>query len=83
MLYVGRASALHAARAPVAAAYAVALVTAVLAFENPLVLAALALAIAGAALLAGTGRTLLRGVLHALPFALPIALVNPLVADAG
>ena len=52
MFYVRRASPLHAARAPVAAAYACALVTAVLAFENPLVLAAIGLAIAGAALLA-------------------------------
>jgi energy-coupling factor transport system permease protein len=83
MPYVRRASPLHAARASVAAAYAVALVCAVLAFENPLVLGALALAIAGAAVLARAGRMLLRAALYAVPFALLIALVNPLVADEG
>ncbi len=82
-VYVRRASPLHAARAPVAAAYAGALVIAVLAFENPLVLAALGIAIVGAALLAGAGRMLLRAALFAVPFALLIALVNPLVADEG
>jgi energy-coupling factor transport system permease protein len=83
MFYVRRASPLHAARASVAAAYAVALVTAVLAFENPIALAALAVAIAGAAVLAGATRMLLRASLYAVPFALVIALVNPLVADEG
>ncbi len=81
--YVRRASPLHAARAPVAAAYSGALVVAVLAFENPLVLAALAAAIVGAALLARAGRLLLRAALFGIPFALLIALVNPLVADEG
>ncbi|HEV7804937.1 MAG TPA: energy-coupling factor transporter transmembrane component T [Solirubrobacteraceae bacterium] len=83
MFYVHRASPLHAARASVAAAYAVALVCAVLAFENPIELAALAIAIAGAAVLAGARRMLLRAALYAVPFALLIALVNPLVADEG
>ena len=83
MFCVRRASPLHAARASVAAAYAVALVTAVLAFENPIALAALAISIAAAALLAGAGRMLLRSALYAVPFALVIALVNPLVADEG
>jgi energy-coupling factor transport system permease protein len=83
MRQVRRASALHAARAPVAAAYSGALVVAVLAFENPLILAALAVAIVGAAVLAGAGRLLLRAALFGIPFALLIALVNPLVADEG
>ncbi len=83
MFYVRRASPLHAARAPVAAAYAGALVIAVLAFENPLILAALAAAITGAAVLAHAGRLLLRAALFAIPFALLIAVVNPLVADEG
>jgi energy-coupling factor transport system permease protein len=77
------ASPLHAARAPVAAAYACALVTAVLAFEHPLVLAALAVAILAAGLLAGARRELQRACLFGLPFALLIALVNPLVAREG
>lgn len=83
MLYVRRASPLHAARASVAAAYSIALVTAVLAFENPIALGALALAIAGAALLAHAGRMLARAALYAVPFAVVIALVNPLVIDEG
>jgi energy-coupling factor transport system permease protein len=83
MFYVPRASPLHAARASVAAAYAVALVTAVLAFENPLVLAAIGFAIVAAAVLAGAGRILLRAALYGVPFALVIALINPLVIDEG
>jgi energy-coupling factor transport system permease protein len=83
MFYVRRASPLHAARAPIAAAYACALVAAVLAFENPLVLAAIAVAIGGAALLAHAGRVLLRAALYGVPFAVLIALVNPLVTDEG
>jgi energy-coupling factor transport system permease protein len=79
----GPASPLRAARAPVAAAYACALVTAVLAFEHPLALLALALAIVGAGVLAGCGRSLARGALFGIPFALAIALVNPLVTREG
>jgi energy-coupling factor transport system permease protein len=77
------ASPLHAARAPVAAAYACALVTAALAFEHPLVLAALGVAILAAGVLAGAGRQLLRACIFGVPFAIMIALVNPLVAREG
>jgi energy-coupling factor transport system permease protein len=83
MFYARRATPLHAARAPVAAAYACALVTAVLAFENPIALAGVGVAIAGAALLAGAGRLLARAALLGVPFALLIALVNPLATDEG
>ena len=76
-------SPLHAARAPVAAAYACALVTAALAFEHPLPLAALGVAILAAGMLAGVGHQLLRACLYGVPFALMIALVNPLVAREG
>jgi energy-coupling factor transport system permease protein len=79
----GPASPLRAARAPVAAGYACALVTAVLAFEHPLPLLALGGAILGAGVLAGCGRSLARGALFGIPFALTIALVNPLVAREG
>ncbi len=80
----GRGSSpLHAARAPVAAAYAIALVSAVLLFEHPLPLVALGVAILGAGVLAGAGRSLLRGALFAVPFALVIALINPLVVREG
>jgi energy-coupling factor transport system permease protein len=77
------ASPLHAARAPVAAAYACALVTAALAFEHPLVLAAIGVAILAAGMLAGAGRQLLRACIFGVPFAIMIALVNPLVAREG
>jgi energy-coupling factor transport system permease protein len=77
------ASPLRAARAPIAAGYACALVTAVLAFEHPLPLLALGAAILGAGALAGCRRALARGALLGLPFALVIALVNPLVAREG
>lgn len=79
----GPPSPLRAARAPVAAAYACALVTAVLTFEHPLPLLALGVAILGAGVLAGSGRALARGALFGIPFALVIALVNPLVAREG
>ncbi|MDQ3675850.1 MAG: energy-coupling factor transporter transmembrane protein EcfT, partial [Actinomycetota bacterium] len=77
------ASPLHAARAPVAAAYAIALVSAVLLFEHPLALVALGIAILGAGILAGAGRSLLRGALFGVPFALVIACINPLVVREG
>lgn len=76
-------SPLHAVRAPVAAAYAIALVTAVLLFEHPVPLVALAVAILGAGMLAGAGRSLLRGALFGVPFALVIALINPLAVREG
>ena len=79
----GPASPLHAARAPVAAAYACALVTAALAFEHPLVLAALGVTILAAGVLAGAGHELLRACIFGVPFAVMIALVNPIVARDG
>ena len=83
MAFARGASPLHAARAPIAAAYALALVSAVLLFEHPLALIALGIAILAAGTLAGAGRSLLRGALFGVPFALVIALVNPLVAREG
>jgi energy-coupling factor transport system permease protein len=79
----GVSSPLHAARAPVAAVYACALVTATLFFEHPLALLALAMAILGAGVLAGTGRSLARAALFGVPFAAMIAIVNALVAREG
>lgn len=76
-------SPLHAARAQVAAAYACAFAIAVLAFEHPLVLAALGVAILAAGMLAGVGRRLLLACIYGVPFAILIALVNPLVARDG
>jgi energy-coupling factor transport system permease protein len=83
MTYERRASPLHAARAVVAAAWSLALVTAAVVFDHPLVLATLlAIALAGAAA-AHVGRRVVAILRFALPFALLIALVNALVVRDG
>jgi energy-coupling factor transport system permease protein len=82
-VYARRASPLHAARASVAAVWALTLVGAALAFEHPVVLAALLLAVAGASLGAGVARDVLRVLRFALPFALLIAVINPFVYREG
>lgn len=83
MIYRRRAGPLHAARAAVASAWCVTASIVALSFEHPLVLAALLATVLAAARLAGVGREVRRGVLFALPFALLIALVNPLVVRDG
>ena len=82
-MYERRASPLHAARASVALAWSLVLVSAALAFEHPLILAALTVAVIGGALAAGVGRRVARVLPFALPFALLIALVNPLANRDG
>ena len=59
------------------------LVTAVLAFEHPLVLTALLVVVVVAALAAGVGRRVALMLRFALPFALLIAVVNVLVVRDG
>jgi energy-coupling factor transport system permease protein len=81
--YERRASPLHAARATVAAAWSLVLVSAALAFEHPLVLAALLVVAVGGAFAAGVGRRVARVLRFALPFALLIAFVNVLVVRDG
>ena len=83
MTYRPRASALHAARAAVACAYCAALGAAALIAAHPLVLTAITGATLAAGRLAGVGRELRRAALLALPFALVIGLVNPLVTRDG
>lgn len=83
MSYERRASPLHAARAAVAAAWALVLATTALLFEHPLVLAGVVVATIGGALLAGVGGRLWRMARFAVPFALLIALVNPFVVREG
>lgn len=83
MRYRRLASPLHAARASAGAAYCLALVAAILATHNPLVLAGLAVAVLGAARGAGVGRDVARSARLAVPLALAIALVNPLVVRDG
>jgi energy-coupling factor transport system permease protein len=77
------ASALHAARASVALAFCAALVALSLCATHPLVLAGLLAAVVIAAALAGVGRELAHSARWSLPFALIIALINPLVSQNG
>jgi energy-coupling factor transport system permease protein len=83
VIYQRRASPLHAARAGVAATWALVLAGGALAFDHPLVLATLV----GVTLAAGAGARVARRVVAVLPFALPfallIALVNAFVVREG
>jgi energy-coupling factor transport system permease protein len=83
VIYRRRASPLHAARAAAGAAYCVALAACGLAFEHPLVLAAVAVAVLGAGAAAGVSRELAWTARYTLPLALIIALVNVLVTRDG
>lgn len=83
MTYRRRASPLHAARAAVASAWCVTASIVALSFEHPVVLVALLATVLLAGALAGVGREVRRATLFALPFALLIALVNPLVVREG
>ena len=84
LAYRRRASPLHAASGPVAAAYGAALATAALLTEHPLVLAALAVAVLGAATAAGVARQISRVALIALPFMLlSVVAVNLLASRQG
>lgn len=82
-MYRRRASPLHAARAGVTAAYGLALAALALVSTHPLLLGAVALAVAGAAVLAGVGRDLAHAARFAAALALLLALVNALVVREG
>jgi energy-coupling factor transport system permease protein len=82
-VYRPRASALHSARAGVAASFCCALALAGALYQHPLILAAVLAGIALAAAGAGAGREVARSARVALPFALLVALVNPLVYQEG
>ena len=83
MIYERRASPLHATRAAVASAWCVVVAGVALSFEHPLVLCVLlATVIAAAAGARVAGRVLLALAL-AFPFAVVIALINPLVVRDG
>lgn len=82
-VYCSRPSALHAARAGVAGAFCAALALAAVLYEHPLVLAGALCAVVGAGLAAGAGRELARAARLAVPIALLVALVNPLVSKQG
>ena len=76
-------SALHATRAGVAVAYAAALGVVALVHDHPLVLVAALAGVVGAGLAAGVGRELVRAARFAVPLAVLVALVNPLVSQQG
>jgi energy-coupling factor transport system permease protein len=82
-VYERRASPLHAARASVALCWSLVLVSAALAFEHPIVLGALLVAVVGASVAAGVWGSVARMLRWALPFALLIALINPFVVREG
>jgi energy-coupling factor transport system permease protein len=52
-------------------------------YENPVVLGCLLLAVLGVGRLAGVGASLRRALLFGLPFALLVAIINPLVTSEG
>jgi energy-coupling factor transport system permease protein len=83
MTYRRRSSPLHAARALAGGAFCIALGTVALAGEHPVILFAVLVAVCGATVAAGLRRELGRALLLAIPFALVVALVNPLVSREG
>ena len=83
MIYRRAASPLHAARAAAGSAYCAALAAVALIADHPVILAAVLVAEIGAATAAGTGRQLRRAALLTAPFALAIAVINPIVTRDG
>lgn len=83
MTYRRRASPLHAARASAGGAYCAALAACALAFQHPVILAAVIVAAVGAGTAAGAGRELATAAKFSVPLALLVALVNPIVVRDG
>jgi len=83
MRYTRRDSALHAARAGAGALYCMTLATVALLYDSPVVLCAVSAAILAAGTLAGAGPALRRATAIAVPLALLVALVNPLISREG
>ena len=81
--YRPRSSPLHAARAAAGAGFCLALALTGVLYAHPLVLAAVIAAVAIAGLGAGVGREVARAARLAIPFALLVTLVNPLVYQGG
>jgi len=76
-------SALHAARTTVGLAYCGALALPAFIYESPIVLAGSLVAILGTALRARVGGELARAAALAVPLALVVALINPIVSQQG
>jgi energy-coupling factor transport system permease protein len=82
-VYRPKPSALHSARAGVAACFCASLAMVGALYQNPLVLVAALAAIGVAAVGAGVGREVLNALRVALPFALLVTVINPLVYQEG
>jgi energy-coupling factor transport system permease protein len=82
-VYRSRPSALHAARAGAGAALCGALALTGALYLHPLILSAALASIVLGGVVAGVGREILRSLRFALPFALLIAVINPLVYPEG
>jgi energy-coupling factor transport system permease protein len=83
MIYRRAASPLHAARAGARSAYSAGLAAVALVADHPVILAAVLIAEVGAASAAGAGRQFRRAALFTAPFALAIAVINPIVTRDG
>ena len=83
MIYRRRASPMHAARAGATCAYCAGLAIAALVLSAPLALAAVALALVGAAVGAGVWPQIRRAALFALPLGLLVMVVNAIVVRDG
>ena len=81
--YRPRASALHAARAGASLGFCGALAVVCVLYEHPLVLASALLAAVAAAAAAGVASELRATATFALPFALLVLAINPLVSQQG
>ncbi len=81
--YRFRPSPLHAARAGASASFCAALALTGLLFDSPVILGAGLLAILIAGLAAGVGAELARAAVLAVPLALLVAVINPLVYQEG
>jgi energy-coupling factor transport system permease protein len=82
-VYRSRPSALHAARAGAGAALCGALALTGALYLHPLILSVALASIVLGGVVAGVGREILRSLRFALPFALLIAVINPLVYPEG
>jgi energy-coupling factor transport system permease protein len=76
-------SALHATRPAVAIAFLTAICLPALLFDHPLVLGGSLAAVVAVGVAAGVGRELARAARYALPLALLVAVINPIVSREG
>ena len=76
-------SALHAARAGVSSSYCASLALVPIVFEHPLVLAGALVAVIASGAAAGVGSEMARGARIAIPIALTIMVLNPLLTSEG